>query len=628
MKTSRNLFIILILSLLSIASCTKKANITISNADAIASSVAATPTGGEFTLNFNSTSSWNIVVKPSSASSWVNVSPNSGEAGNISAKIITQKNPNKTGRTASIFINSGEINKGLSITQEGGSLTILNSNKVAGSEVESCLGGNFNLEFKTSIDWVASISPEAATSWLSLDKTEGEGGENTIVISSKANISSKERKGKVTITSSGVSSEVEITQGNSYLKLNSSVVEISSEGGEFTVDVESNVDYSVATPEWIKAVEGKKATFSADVNNENFRIGEITFSYEGLKDVTVAVQQNCKRKEGQTYRASFLGNTLDLPMYSDIEVTEIVSKPDWLTVVDTKNLIFSVEENTSDERKGTIEFKIKNASKTKQLTIIQDKYDPSPEWLNRTFYRQSLVVRFTATWCGYCPNMAAAIKEAKKGYPDRIVNYSLYGSSAASVDFKQTSTVASYYNISGYPTAIQDGKIVQQNESSSKVVADNIMLAATESVKSYPSMSNIKVNTAYDLENIEANIAINIKETGDYKLFALVTEDGIVESQTGAGGNYVHDGVTKEYLTDLMGDKLTISKEGTYYFNYIIDTPKSVQNVNNCNIVVYLMKTGEKSSTETGLDIIQKNEYVDNVTSTKLGTNTDFRYEE
>lgn len=219
-----------------------------------------------------------------------------------------------------------------------------------------------------------------------------------------------------------------------------------------------------------------------------------------------------------------------------------------------------------------------------KIKAIQDGEDEinSIQW-DKTFYKNSLIMRFTATWCGSCPKMAASIKTAMNEYPDRIIPLSIYTSDSADGLNCESEEIPDYYGINSYPSAILDGRVNIGNYSQS-VAKTLIIRAAKES-------QTINNNT------IHFDGAIYFKEKGDYNYCIFITENGVKAKQTNGGANYIHNSILRK-------------------------------NINNCDIIVYTYSFTEENKTNIpNLKATSVNTYVDNAILVHIGENKNLQYE-
>ena len=126
-------------------------------------------------LNIKTDGAWTATSKES----WIHVSPKSGN-GSAQLSVSVDDNNNAEIRKGTISAKVGDVTKYVSVQQKGAYLNISTS-----SELEiSPAGGTRTVTFSTSDDWaVVCQNP----SWVSVDKTSGSAGVNTIALTFSTN---------------------------------------------------------------------------------------------------------------------------------------------------------------------------------------------------------------------------------------------------------------------------------------------------------------------------------------------------------------------------------------------------------------------------------------------------------
>lgn len=216
---------------------------------------------------------------------------------------------------------------------------------------------------------------------------------------------------------------------------------------EQTITLENS--WSIANPpKWVKITPLSGFAGQVDLKiqvllpNEDFhevedvirlRVGEddvnISLIQRGVKTIELAEKRAVMPKEA---------NEGELTVVSTVGF-EIVSSPDWATVksiassdsillsdgctysnyVENK-ILLDIKANNEEPRNGDLVFK--GTDGEDYVVSFVQKGDKLP-------YRRTAFMRFTATWCGNCPNMAAAVHQAEALDPDRYAIINFYGSS-------------------------------------------------------------------------------------------------------------------------------------------------------------------------------------------------------
>ena len=129
---------------------------------------------------------------------------------------------------------------------------------------------------------------------------------------------------------------------------------------------------------------------------------------------------------------------------------KLSDKPDWVidnTKTGSGNVhTFSVEANPQYEvRKGILVF-CDDIGTCLPVSITQQAREGTPhqvDW-SKDFYRRSLFIRFTGTWCGYCPRMSRAQKQVSAEHPDRLEVVALHDMNSE-LRFTGTASVQALY---------------------------------------------------------------------------------------------------------------------------------------------------------------------------------------
>jgi len=248
-------------------------------------------------------------------------------------------------------------------------------------------GGNIAVNMKSNVkyevtipsdcDWI-SLAPEAAKS-RGLE-------ESTFTLVVKENTSYKERTALITVAnkSTGVSGKITVRQPfNPVLNADNKAFEVAMEGGNVTINMESNVNYDVVIPEdcnWVtraKASDTKATTTSAVTLNvaenksykERDAVVTIKNDQAGVS-VPISIHQpfNAVFKADKTaFNVAMDGETVTINMESNITYNVTVpSDCDWITLptsadnsratraTSTSVIVLRVNENTSYKNRDAV----------------------------------------------------------------------------------------------------------------------------------------------------------------------------------------------------------------------------------------------------------------------------------
>lgn len=247
---------------------------------------------------------------------------------------------------------------------------------------------------------------------------------------------------------------------------------------------------------------------------------------------------------------------------------------------------FKVEANNGAERVGVIT--VCDESNCYPVMVTQ-----AAGTNLKTVVHHSLGMRFTATWCGWCPRMNGSFALAKGvlGEKFEIVNFH---ASSSNLPFAKTAELCSQYEVGGYPTGIVDGRKLIQNYGQS-YASSLIQNAVAETEALLPSVTSAGISSTVNGRSVESEVKVFVAEPGGYKLTVLLLEDGIVgyqaDFENGAHSDYQHDNIARVLVSGTAtGDVFNVSEPNhTSTFNYTTNVPEAYD-ISNMKLLVYVQR--------------------------------------
>ncbi|MDO4826378.1 MAG: BACON domain-containing carbohydrate-binding protein [Bacteroidia bacterium] len=587
--------------------------------------------GESKSVSLKSNTSW----KASSSESWATIDKSSGR-GDETIGISAAENTGTTSRTATVtFItDDGKSTATVKLTQEGADVVF----SIDRSEVNvAAEGGEFTIKVTSNIGYKIDSKPE----WVEQKSKSTSGNVDTYTYSAKANTASSVREGTIVFCNDNeVCIPVTVKQAAADASLSVSPAELSfsAKGESKSVSLKSNTSWKASSSESWATIDKSSGRgdetigiSAAENTGTTSRTATVTFiTDDGKSTATVKLTQegadvvfSIDRSE---VNVAAEGGEFTIKVTSNIGY-KIDSKPEWVeqksksTSGNVDTYTYSAKANTaSSVREGTIVFCNDNEVcipvTVKQAAGKADDEEDSSSWAGKDFYHKSLGMRFTATWCGYCPIMAESYKLAQSKYPDKIELLNLHASSS-NLAFSGTATLASVFNVTGYPTGIVDYRKLIENYNS-EYASTLIVNAVKETEANYPTRSGISFTSSVSGTKLSVDVKLYIKEKGDYKLAVVLLEDGIVGYQNGGGNNYHHDGIARLAVSDIKGDAFSTSSDNKTVSKQYSATLSSGWDKGNLRVLVYVLKSyGSRSVISSGS---YGNYYVDNAASAAVGT--------
>lgn len=199
----------------------------------------------------------------------------------------------------------------LSFTATGSNVTVSSKGDVVVTAPQG--GTSAVLKLTASQDWTASVMGTKADassgagagdgSWCSVSPSSGPAGEVQITVSTRPNTTYDERGATIVFTSGDEQKTITVTQDQmDAIVLSERSYEVSPDGGEISVQVSHNIDFTCSiNVDWIKdastkALKTDQKKFKVDAYTESgTRTGVITFS---SKDGSVSQQVTVSQTNG------------------------------------------------------------------------------------------------------------------------------------------------------------------------------------------------------------------------------------------------------------------------------------------------------------------------------------------
>ena len=615
-----------------------------------ARSVTVSAEGDLFYVSFTSALAWTSeIVFSDGAGDWARHDRPSGEGGYAIEKIMVSVAKNDSGkeRSAKLVIKSDTLTEMITFTQPATAIVPGPGpgpepavfNLVEGSADVGADGGRikvtvqFNIEYEYTIpvEWIHEVETKAVE-------------EKAHYFEIDANTSAEPRVATLSFCGNDVCIPFTISQAAAedngdggeeapVFELSASSATVGADGGNAEVTVTANIEYEYdITVDWVteKSVTDiseteKKHVFEVRPNTgTESRSVTISFCGNGACHPYTITQEGVEPadyltidKANVSVPAEGSQSPVTVNVASNMNWT-VSSDSEWCVVSPSSGqndgpFAISVSANTSDDaRIATVTVTSADGSVSRNVSVVQagvkTEYGDDG-WKREEFHHRSLALRFTGDWCGFCPQMATAMKDADKelGYTLEVI--SVHGGGSTHQNEVSIGLV-NHHGIGNYPTGLVDGRTYVQNMEI-PVTTRNIVDAARDTESRYGTLTGASWTSSLSGNQVILNLSAYIKKAGSYKVTAYLVEDKIIGYQAdytyGASDNYEHNGVLRAAFTDVLGDEFTVSQDNMIKdFTYSVSVPSGCVN-NNLRIVVFVEKADGSEY------------YVDNSATEKVG---------
>lgn len=587
----------------------------------------------DFDITFTSTMAWKAGVEYNDGQSdWLSLSQKMGNGSDSEVAIKVQAFANKADvkRNATIVISSGAVSMNIYVTQKSKAEDEADKEQVfelTDNEVEVTADGGrikvtvrYNVEYECSenADWIREVKTRSVEEKVHTFDIEPNDSNTprTAVISFCGNnlcipftVRQEAYENGPDNPGDGTDNPGDEQQPIVFELLDFST-DLASEGGNFVVRVNSTVSHECQTDvSWIqetsRTVSGTitSYTFNASSNPGDLRSTVIRFCAAD-RCLPFVVNQAAAQSSPELY-IDKTNVAVDYSGTVDPIVVNVTSNTFWEAYVnsswcrvipseganDGEFQIVADANETTQQRTANIYVSTADASIVRTLTVTQAPHpedDGDAVWEDMEFYHRSLVMCFTADWCGYCPMMATAIELAQADLPEKIEAVRVHGE-GSSLSNDLSLRICSNYQIHDFPTALVDCSTYVANYESS-YTASLIVNAIRNTEDTYDTCTGTMWTSSVSGNEISLNLTAYIKTSGSYKVTALLIEDDIVAYQSGYGYDYVHTAVLRGAFTDAMGDEFYTNKScSVRSFDYSMTIPAEC-NLNNLRILVYIQR--------------------------------------
>ena len=483
-------------------------------------------------------------------------------------------------------------------------------------------GGNAEIMYviNTAVEG-ATVTASSTTAWI----TNIEAGD-TVTFTVLPNNDSNNRNGSICIEYANTKVTVDIEQKGRVANPNASLsitsdtmVTFDAFGGDGTLTYsltgvdEGDKPAVTCDKNWIsiKAIgNGTVEYIVAESTSSSSRRAMVTLTYGSLK-ATVMVTQ-----EAQNNELTITANKSSIKLGESITFSVTLGDHD----VTAKSTIYYYNTSTvvanplTPTESGIYEIYAKYDSlSSKRLTVsvvpsnMQElPADPSPE--SYDFNQRILLVDHTGTSCPNCPAVKDAFKTASESanYKDKFnVVYSYSYNSTEACYSSAAKTLWNYYKevcksgdeLTGYPSFTTNYCYNWTGKAGS--VLDRIDTFWDKDVTASIAISNVRKDS-----KLTINAAIKSSKSQDFKLSLWLLEDGVYETQSGAGSsswmhthhNIMRDGITGISASDIAGVEFGYVEANTTVqrimeFDLFIG---SSWKINNCKLIAIISAPSEK----------------------------------
>lgn len=222
--------------------------------------------------------------------------------------------------------------------------------------------------------------------------------------------------------------------------------------------------------------------------------------------------------------------------------------------------------------------------------------EPQGQALPESYPKKHLLEEFTGQDCGYCPYGMDCVHDFIKNDTNWIVVLHHYGYAADHFSVAGSKKITNKLAVSGAPTVCIDRAKTKTGGGTSICFHPGYLPETSRTQFETTTYASIELENRYDsatrMLTVRVSGAVLRKDAPELKLTLLVKESGMVDYQADNYATYEgwqefrHCNAVRAYLTDPLGDAITINKK-QYVAEYDLVLEKKWK-ANNCAVVAIL----------------------------------------
>jgi len=197
-----------------------------------------------------------------------------------------------------------------------------------------------------------------------------------------------------------------------------------------------------------------------------------------------------------------------------------------------------------------------------------------------------LIEEFTSQSCPNCPAGIENLREAIAGmqHPEKaawVAHHSGYADDIFTLTGDKT--IATKLGCNFAPACCIDRMEVNYSGSTTELIwhPGYAYSSLLDELASIPANATIAMDVDFDATDSTLTVELNgMSYIHDCYMTVIVCQNGVIASQSNGGSNFEHNEIVRAYMTDAVGDKLTVDEEtGAYTAEYSYKIPASISGV-------------------------------------------------
>ncbi len=241
------------------------------------------------------------------------------------------------------------------------------------------------------------------------------------------------------------------------------------------------------------------------------------------------------------------------------------------------------------DAKGTYEFQATYDGKVSNVVSVRARLATESD----DFYRNVLLTKFTAVWCGPCASAQSYFEQLEPAESERFLVVAAHQGDRLTVSAGERLALKLKYR--GVPTWNYDFAAAVSGVGPGGITVQSIRNQIKSTLEKYPAVCGVEAESELDGLTAKVRATVMFQQAGNYKIACVLTENDIQKTNNETLPVFNH--VLRAALTDMQGIAIepAVAEAGERSFDFEV-TLNNGWDSRNCEFVIYVFKEEEDAA--------------------------------
>lgn len=241
------------------------------------------------------------------------------------------------------------------------------------------------------------------------------------------------------------------------------------------------------------------------------------------------------------------------------------------------------------DAKGTYEFQATYDGKVSNVVSVMARLATESD----DFYRNVLLTKFTAVWCGPCASAQSYFEQLEPAESERFLVVAAHQGDRLTVSAGERLALKLKYR--GVPTWNYDFAAAVSGVGPGGITVQSIRNQIKSTLEKYPAVCGVKAESELDGLTAKIRATVRFQQAGNYKIACVLTENDIQKTNNETLPVFNH--VLRAALTNMEGDPIApaVAEAGERSFDFEVSLNNGWDS-QNCEFVIYVFKEEEDAA--------------------------------